>query len=118
MTPVQLYADIHLDEDVMNGKPMETKEASLAARISAKSGNGKQYRRNAGHKGRHNRAHSQSYDGYVYNGHCLFDEYVRLQKQKKGANYRECQFCTWPGHLANQCHKLRQAKAKQGSGQQ
>src|SRR5271155_1595479 len=34
MTPVQLYAAIQLDDEVMNGgKPAETKEASLASRI-------------------------------------------------------------------------------------
>jgi hypothetical protein len=41
MTPMQLYADILLDDEVINGKPAEMKEASLAARISAKVRNGK-----------------------------------------------------------------------------
>jgi hypothetical protein len=119
MSPVQLYAEILLDDEIMHGNPAtETKEASLAVRIGGKGGNGsKRGRRRAGrNKGRQHRAsQSQSYDGYVYDGRRPSDEYVRFQKQKKGANYRECQFCTWPGHSANDCRKLQALKAKGGS---
>jgi hypothetical protein len=41
MTPMQLYTDILLNDEVMNGKPAEaTKEASLTARIGRKGRNG------------------------------------------------------------------------------
>jgi hypothetical protein len=121
MTPVQLYADILLHDEVMHGRPATeaTKEASLAERIGGKSGNSGKRGRHGRNKGRQYRAsHSQSYDGFVYDGRQPSEEYVRSQRDKKGANYRECQFCTWPGHVANDCRKLKALKAKQGSKHQ
>jgi hypothetical protein len=125
MTPVELYADILLDDEVMHGKPAaaETKEASLAARIGGKGGqggNGSKRGRRSRNKGKrqHRAQPAQSYDGYVYDGRRPSDEYVKLQKQRKGADYRECQFCSWPGHYANDCRKLQALKAKDGSKQQ
>ena len=119
MTPCNLYVDILLDDEVMNGRPAETtKEASLAARINdGKGGKGGKRGRRGRNKGRQQHRAPQPFDGYVYDGRRPSEEYVRSQKEKRGASYRECQFCTWPGHLANDCHKLKALKAKQGSKQ-
>jgi hypothetical protein len=123
MTPVQLYAAIQLDDEVMNGgKPAETKEASFASRIGnpetrvSDGKGGKRGKRGKSDRTKGKQLHraSQSFDGYVYDGRRPSDEYVKYQKAKKGSSYRECQFCTWPGHLANDCHKLKAYKAKQG----
>src|SRR5438046_8968785 len=38
-------------------------------------------------------------------------------KEKWGADYRECKFCEWPGHTANECNSLRDAKAQRSSRQ-
>src|SRR5437762_10622494 len=113
------YMDILLDDEVMNGRPAETtKEASLAARISdGKGGKGSKHGQRGPNKGRQQHRAPQPFDGYVYDGRRPSEEYVRSQKEKRGASYRECQFCTWPGHLANDCHKLKALKAKQGSKQ-
>jgi len=127
MTPVQLYAAIQLDDEVMNGgKPAERKEASLASRIGdletrisdGKSGqHGKRGKRDRTKGKQLHRVHRapQPFDGYVYDGRRPSDEYVKSQKEKRGSSYRECQFCTWPGHLANDCHKLKKVKQGQNS---
>src|SRR5216117_2601620 len=86
MTPVQLYADILLDDEVMNGRPAETtKEASLAARISdGKGGKGGKRGRRGRNKGRQQHRAPQPFDGYVYDGRRPSEEYVRSQKEKRG----------------------------------
>src|SRR5271168_3826789 len=106
MTPVQLYAAIQLDDEVMNGgKPAETKEASLASRIrdletrisDGKSGqHGKRGKRGKRDRTKGKQLHRapQPFDGYVYDGRRPTDEYVKSQKEKRGNSYRECQFLT------------------------
>ena len=127
MTPVKLYSDILLDDEVMNGgKPAEMKEASLASRINdlaSRIGDGKGGK-GGGKRGKRGRTKGKQlhraplpFDGYVYDGRRPSEDYVKAQKEKRGNSYRECEFCTWPGHLVNDCHKLKAYKAKQGSKQ-
>jgi transposase InsO family protein len=113
MTPAQLYSEILIDDEVLHGPPA-TKEASLAARIGGNGGHGgnggKRNKRNGGNRGRSNRFHP--YDGYTYKGPAPDSAYVKAMKEKWGSDYRECKFCTWPGHTANDCRKLKDLKSK------
>ena len=118
-----------LDDEIMYGEAETTKpEVSLASRIGdletrisdSKSGQrGK--RGNKRGKGNRDRTKSkplhrapQSFDGFVYDGRRPSEEYVKSQKEKRGSSYRECQFCTWPGHVANDCNKLKKVKQQSG----
>jgi hypothetical protein len=116
MTPAQLYAEILIDDEVLHGVA-PAKEASLAARIGGGGGNsggsGKRNKRRGGgggNKGRNNRF--QPYDGYTYKGPPPDSASVKSMKEKWGSDYRECRFCTWPGHTVNDCRKLKEVKSK------
>ena len=129
MEPEKLYATIQVDDEVMNG-PAETLEVSLASRIGdletrIGDGKGKQSGKRGNKRGKRDRTKAkpshrapQSFDGFVYDGRLPPDDYVKSQKQKRGSSYRECQFCTWPGHLANDCNKLKKIKQQSGSTSQ
>ena len=92
MTPVQLYAEIQINDEVLNGLPAaNSNEANLAARIGGNGGNGGK-RTNGGknsdgkcgrrrdNKGKNNRFHP--YDGFTYKGPAPDSAYVKEMKEK------------------------------------
>src|SRR5205814_5438489 len=68
-----------------------------------------------GNQGKNNRF--QSYNGLYYDGRRPSASYIQKMKEKWGVDYRECKFCEWPGHTANTCNSLRDAKAQRSSRQ-
>jgi transposase InsO family protein len=112
MTPAQLYAEILIDDEVLYGRQPDSKEANLANRIGGNSANGggSSKRNKRTNKGKNNRF--QPYDGHTYDGKRPDANYVKSMKEKWGSDYRECKFCTWPGHLVNDCKKLKELKSK------
>jgi len=117
MLPAELYAQICFDDEIVN--PESEKEAN-AARISNTRGNnirGGQGKFRGGNRGR-NRGKNNLFQPFKYDGRLPSATYVQKMKEKWGADYQECKFCTWPGHTSRDCNSLRDAKAQKTSKQQ